>query len=104
MSDKQGILGSVAQPTGRGEINLGYADPKLLPAKDAERALRRSATDEQGVARIRYLYTILQHSAAVMEEAVALARQQDATWAEIGDALGGMSKQAAQERFGGRHR
>jgi hypothetical protein len=38
----------------------------------------------------------------LLADAVADARRQGASWTEIGDSLGGVSKQAAQKRFGKR--
>lgn len=65
------------------------------------RAQRRAEIDADGLNRLVALRTALEHEAALIDEAVILAKSQGRSWADIGEAFG-MTRQAAYQRFGKR--
>lgn len=73
--------------------------PEVPDKKTLERWVRRAAIDADGIQRLQS-HTRLEHALrAVVDAGVILAREQGRSWSEIGEALG-VSKQAAQQRFG----
>lgn len=88
----------MTQNNGGGWRTLGKVRPQRTEQKEFERSLRRAQIDIDGLRRLRYMKAALEHIAVLIDEAVLLARSQDRSWEDIGDALG-ITKQSAHERF-----
>ncbi|WP_213578515.1 hypothetical protein [Rhodococcus sp. USK13] len=58
-----------------------------------------SATNEQVVEALRTQYEATNLAKWTLGQIVALARRRGISWAEIGEALGGITKQAAQRKY-----
>ena len=83
----------------RGVVYLGTATPDRKERKAFLRNQRRAEIDPDALNRLRALRQILEHEAALLDEAVVQAiKDQERTWAEVGEAFG-MTREAVHQRF-----
>lgn len=68
------------------------------PASPAS-LLRTARTDHDALNRLRAIRQLLEAVNQLTVDAVRLARQQDRSWTQIGEALG-ITRQSAHSRFG----
>lgn len=69
-----------------------------MSLEDVQRIRQIAEFDADGLARLDAIQQGTVYWTQVLAEAVRLAREQGATWQQIGEALG-VSAQAAHERF-----
>lgn len=79
--------------------DLGNVIPEEVAMEVFNRAIRRAQIDESGLVRLEQLAVAMRHLPFLIEEAVIRAREQDATWRQIGDSFHGVTKQATFHRF-----
>lgn len=73
---------------------------QLTPRLEAMAFLLREAADPDVLHALLAIDELANEVTNLRTAAVAEARRQGATWEEIGEAVGGITKQAAYERFG----
>jgi len=75
-------------------------------AEEATKVITRGTTRLGGhgeplpLRRIRAAVALTEVAENLLGDAVAAARREGQSWAEVGEALGGITGQAAQKRFG----
>lgn len=83
------------------EVEVGKVVPRRKSRKEIERIFYRAIDEKDPLNRIEAWQQVLEHLVADIDEAVITAWEDNASWADVGKAIG-TSRQNAQQRFGPR--
>lgn len=99
MNDVDERDGDALVPQDEALVHYAHILHQLIEDAIDEFPLRGKTLDDEPGAFLRAARTLHETAASLMEAAVVVEIERAASWGEVGDVLGGVSKQSARERW-----